>query len=259
MLEYSGDGVALSIFGLEIRYYAVLIVFGMALASFLSSKLMEKEGEDGEIIYDVAFWALPAAIIGARSWYVIFEADRFKDIWSIINIRTGGLAIQGGVMAAILAIYIFAKARKISFLMILDSIAPFLPLAQAIGRWGNFFNNEAYGYPLDAPWAVKINGVGHHPTFLYESVGDFLIFVFLLIFIYKYSKKRGQTSSLYFILYGLLRYFVEGFRMDSLYIGTFRVAQILAALGVVFGIIFFIILSKSGPDRIPLSNKAKES
>lgn len=255
MFEYRGDGVAFSLLGLEVRWYAVFIVTGMALATYLASKLMEKEGRDGDIIYDLALLALPTAVIGARIWYVIFEADRFNDFWSIINIRSGGLAIQGGVMAAMVISYLFSKKNKISFLMLLDCIAPFLPLAQSIGRWGNFMNNEAYGYPLDAPWAVIIDGVGHHPTFFYESVGDFLIFLFLLLYIYKYSRKRGQTTMLYFVLYGILRYVVEGFRMDSLYIGSLRVAQILGLLGAFIGFIFFIIISKKGEDRRPFLEK----
>ena len=149
-------------------------------------------------------------------------------------------------MMGILVSWIYLKRHQLPFLRVADCIIPFLPLAQSIGRWGNFFNNEAYGYAADVPWAVLINGKPHHPTFFYESAGDFLIFLFLWYYLRKRARTDGQTTMLYFVLYGLLRFVVEGFRTDSLYFGSLRVAQLLALAGLLLGFIGFAVLSKKG-------------
>lgn len=244
MFEYTGDGVAFTLFGLEVRWYGILIVTGMLLAVLLSSREARRKGMSEDIIYDLSLWILPAGVIGARLWYVLFEPQRFSSFWDVMNLRTGGLAIQGGVMAGFLASWLFLRRRKVSFLRVADCIIPFLPLAQAIGRWGNFFNNEAYGYAADVPWAVLINGKPHHPTFLYESIGDFLLFLFLWYALRKQNKKDGQVTALYFVFYGILRFFVEGFRTDSLYFGPLRVAQILALLGLLLGLVGYAVIAR---------------
>ena len=201
---------------------------------------------NGEVISDLALWVLPLGVVGARLWYVIFEPQRFHSLFDIINLRSGGLAIQGGVMMGILVSWIYLKRHQLPFLRVADCIIPFLPLAQSIGRWGNFFNNEAYGYAADVPWAVLINGKPHHPTFFYESAGDFLIFLFLWYYLRKRARTDGQTTMLYFVLYGVLRFVVEGFRTDSLYFGSLRVARLLALAGLLLGLIGFAVLSKKG-------------
>lgn len=244
MFEYQGDGVAFRLFGLDVRWYAVLIVCGMILAVYLASKEVERRGMDGELMYDLAVWVLPLGVVGARLWYVFFESQRFHSLWDVVNLRSGGLAIQGGIMVGLLVVYVFVKRHQISFLRLVDCGIPFLPMAQAIGRWGNFFNNEAYGYEADVPWAVIIDGVPHHPTFFYESVGDFAIFLFLWWFLRHRVRVDGQTTAWYLVLYGVLRFIVEGFRTDSLYWGPLRVAQILALTGFFFGLILLIRLSK---------------
>ncbi|MDD7433631.1 MAG: prolipoprotein diacylglyceryl transferase [Peptoniphilaceae bacterium] len=243
MFEYTGDGVAFSLFGIEIRWYAIMIVTGMFLAVLLATRESKKRGYGDEVISDLALWMLPIAVIGARIWYVIFEPQRFSTFLDVINIRSGGLAIQGGIMASLIVIFIFSRRRELPFFELTDLIAPGLALAQSIGRWGNFFNNEAYGYPTNVPWAVLIQGEPHHPTFFYESAGDFLIFLVLLIFLRRSKKINGRTTMLYFVLYGILRFFVEGLRTDSLYFGHFRVAQILSLCGIGIGILGFFILS----------------
>lgn len=248
MFEYLGDGVALSLFGLEVRWYGVLIVTGMMLAVFLASREFRRRGMKEDDIYDLALWAIPLGVVGARLWYVIFESHRFGSLLEVINLRTGGLAIQGGIMAGLLVSYLFTRRRNLSFWRVADTVIPFLPLAQSIGRWGNFFNNEAFGYEANVPWAVMIKGVPHHPTFFYESVGDFLIFLFLWWVLRKKVKVDGQVTMLYFILYGVLRFVVEGFRTDSLYFGPLRVAQILALIGVVLGIVGLLYFSKREPN-----------
>ncbi|MDD7593689.1 MAG: prolipoprotein diacylglyceryl transferase [Peptoniphilaceae bacterium] len=244
MFEYRGDGVAFNLFGIDVRWYGVLIVLGMMLAVYLTSKEVERRGMNGDLIYDLALWVLPLGVVGARLWYVLFEPQRFHSLYDVINLRSGGLAIQGGIMAGLLVVFVFVKRHELSFLRLVDCGIPFLPLAQSIGRWGNFFNNEAYGYEANVPWAVVIDGVPHHPTFFYESMGDFLIFLFLWWFLRHRVKVDGQTTALYFILYGVLRFFVEGFRTDSLYFGPLRVAQVLALIGLIVGVVLFIILSR---------------
>ena len=246
MFEYTGDGIAFNLFGIGVHWYGILIVIGMLLGVWLSSREMEHKGMNGEVISDLALWVLPLGVVGARLWYVIFEPQRFHSLFDIINLRSGGLAIQGGVMMGILVSWIYLKRHQLPFLRVADCIIPFLPLAQSIGRWGNFFNNEAYGYAADVPWAVLINGKPHHPTFFYESAGDFLIFLFLWYYLRKRARTDGQTTMLYFVLYGVLRFVVEGFRTDSLYFGSVRVAQLLALAGLLLGLIGFAVLSKKG-------------
>lgn len=244
MFHYEGDGVFLRLFGLDIRWYAICLVTGMLVGTYLASKEFERRGYSSDTIYDLALWALPAGVVGSRIWYVLFEMDRFPNLWAVLNIRSGGLAIQGGVMAGILVAYLFAKKRQIPFFTLVDCLSPFLILAQGIGRWGNFFNNEAYGYPTDLPWAVLIDGVGHHPTFFYESVGDILIFFFLYAHLRRQKVPKGKTTMLYFLCYGILRFFVEGLRMDSLYFGSIRVAQLLALTGAALGLIGLVWIRK---------------
>lgn len=243
-MQYTGDRVAFSLFGIDIYWYAVIIVTGMVLALFLVSKEMERRKMDPEVAYDIGLWILPFGVIGARLWYVIFEWHRYDSLMDIINIRDGGLAIQGGILAGILVGYFVAKKKKIAFLRLTDIVMPALALAQGIGRWGNFINNEAHGVPTDLPWGVIIDGVAYHPTFLYESIGDILLFAFLVLYTRKWLKRDGQVTCLYFVGYGILRFFVEGLRTDSLMFGSIRVAQLLAILGLVVGLIGFFILSK---------------
>ena len=166
----------------------------------------------------------------------------------MINIREGGLAIYGAVIGAIIVVYFFSKYNKIDFRDLADVCAPGLILGQAIGRWGNFINQEAHGTETTLPWAVIIDGKKYHPTFLYESIGNFLIFTFLMIYIRKYQKKKGEIILFYAILYGIVRFFVEGLRTDSLMFLGFRVSQVLSLFGVIVGSILFFLNRKYGKD-----------
>lgn len=244
-MQFKGSRVAFNLFGIPVYWYAILIVTGMVIAIYGASKLYKKIGGDEELIYDLAMWILPIAIIGARVYYVIFEWDQYAgDFMKMIDIRSGGLAIHGGVIAGTLVGYIFTKSKKVRFLPISDVAMVFLPLAQAIGRWGNFINNEAHGGPTDLPWAVIIDGQKYHPTFLYESLGNIVIFLFLLYFFNNKQKRYGQTTGLYLILYGILRFFVEGLRTDSLWWGPIRVAQLISIIFVVLGLIIFVVQAR---------------
>lgn len=247
-MQYQGNGVAFQLFGIEVRWYAIFIVTGMTLALRLVEREMESRGIDGQSIYDLAIWMIPIGVAGARIWYVLFEADRFHSLWDVINIRSGGLAIQGGIMAALLTCWIFAKKKDFSFLRLTDLLFPYVALAQAIGRWGNFTNNEAHGGPTSLPWGVWIDGVSYHPTFLYESIGDLLIFLFLYWYGRKKRKVDGQSSCWYLITYGLLRFFIEGLRTDSLMWGPCRVAQLLSLFGGLIGLVGLIVLSRKSPN-----------
>ncbi len=220
--------VAFEVFGISVRWYGILISLGMLIGTILALREAKRLGLDENKIIDLILFAIPSAIIGARTYYVIFNLDYYKgDILKMINIREGGLAIHGGVIAGVIVGYFFTKYHKLSFWQIADIIAPSLILGQAIGRWGNFINQEAYGTPTDLPWAINVNGVNVHPTFLYESIWNFCIFIFLMK--YRKSKKfNGELFYLYLVLYSTGRFFIEGLRIDSLMLGPFRVAQLLS-------------------------------
>lgn len=246
-MQFTGNPVAFEIFGLEIRWYAIFIVTGMILAVILADREARKQGFPKDTVSDLALFALPIGVIGARIWYVLFEWDSYQgDLMKMLNIRNGGLAIQGGIMAAVLVGLVYCKRKKLSFLQLADIIFPVVALAQGIGRWGNFTNNEAHGGPTDLPWGLLIHGQKVHPTFLYESLGDLLIFLLLWYLLHKKGKDQphGQIACLYLILYGILRFFVEGFRTDSLWWGSFRVAQILAMIGVAIGFLGIFLLRR---------------
>lgn len=244
-MQFQGSRVAFHLFGIPVYWYAILIVTGMIIAIYGASKLYKSIGGDEELVFDMALWILPIAIIGARLYYVVFEWDQYAgDFMKIIDIRSGGLAIHGGVLAGIIVGYIFCKKRKVKFLPLSDVVMVFLPLAQAIGRWGNFINNEAHGGPTDLPWGVIIDGQKYHPTFLYESIGNVIIFIILLNFFKKKQTRFGQTSALYLIFYGVLRFFVEGLRTDSLWWGPIRVAQLVSVVFIIVGILIFIIQAR---------------
>lgn len=243
MFEYNGSRIAFSLFGIDVYWYGLLIVSGMVLAIALIANELKKQEQDPDLIYDLSLWVIPAAIIGARLWYVIFEFDRYDSILEMINVRDGGLAIQGGIIAGVISGYIFSKRKKLNFIKLADLIFIFLPLAQAIGRWGNFINNEAYGYETNLPWAVIIDGKSYHPTFFYESLSNFILSM-VLWYLYRNKKlKDGTTTSLYLIFYGIIRFFVEGLRTDSLYWGPMRVAQLISIVFILLGIVLLVYMN----------------
>ncbi|MDO4594208.1 MAG: prolipoprotein diacylglyceryl transferase [Tissierellia bacterium] len=239
-IKVNNNPVAFKILGINIYWYAIIIITGILISAYIAKKEFIRYGYDGDFIYDFLIVMLPSAIICARIWYVVFEWDYYKlNPSQIINIRAGGLAIHGGIIGALIASYFFSKKRNIQLIDLADVVFPSVALGQAIGRWGNFMNMEAYGYPTNLPWAMEINGVGVHPTFLYESIGDLLIFIFLYLR-RKKNVNRGSQTALYLIFYGILRFFVEGLRTDSLYILGLRTAQLMSLLFIIIGIILFI-------------------
>ncbi|MDI9473136.1 MAG: prolipoprotein diacylglyceryl transferase [Tissierellia bacterium] len=220
--------VAFRIFGLEIRWYGLLMATGMLLASLLLLHFAKKKGYSEDSIYDLILVIIPSGIVGARLYYVVFNWGYYsQNLWRIVNLREGGLAIHGGVIAGVISGYIYCKSKNMDFFDVADMVAPGLVLAQAIGRWGNFANSEAHGGPTDLPWAIEVGGEMVHPTFLYESIWNILIFFFLM-WRYRNKEFNGELFLLYGILYSVGRYFIEGLRTDSLMIGGFRTAQVVS-------------------------------
>lgn len=256
------DAVAFEIFGFEIRWYALIITTGLMLGFWLILKRSGKYGINTDHLYDIFIFTVPSAIIGARAYYVFFEWDFYRlHPEKIIQIWNGGLAIHGAVFAGIAAVYFVCKHHKLKFLSTLDLMAPSLILGQAIGRWGNYFNMEAYGSETTLPWAITVieNGqmINVHPTFLYESVWNFMVFMVLMLIIERKKKFEGQTVCTYFIMYSLGRFFIEGLRTDSLYIMGLRTAQLVSLGLIALGIAGYIILGKRAA-KMPLAEVAGE-
>ena len=250
------DPVAFSIFGLDIMWYGLLIGIGFMLAVIISYMRAPKYGIDPDFILTLTIWIIPSAVIGARLYYVIFSWDDFSgNLSEIFNIRNGGLAVHGGLILCFIVSYFVCRHYKVKFLDAADLIAPVIPLAQAIGRWGNFFNEEAHGGPTDLPWAQIIAGTGYHPTFLYESIWCFLLFIFLMYFSKNNRRFPGQIVCLYGILYSVERFFVEGLRTDSLMIGPLRQAQVLSLALIAGCAVIYVFLRRQALRSDNMQNK----
>lgn len=239
------DPVAFRIFGIEIMWYGVLISTGVLFGVLVALRECRRTGFKEDNLLDFLLIAIPSAIVGARAYYVIFSWDFYsRNPSQIINIRNGGLAIHGALIAGIIVGILFCKKRKINVLELLDIVIPSVSLGQAIGRWGNYINQEAYGGPTNLPWGIVVNGQKVHPTFLYESIMDILIFIFLIWFRKNKKTTQGQVLSLYMILYSAARFFVEGLRTDSLMFMGMRVAQLVSLSAIIAGIAMWVYLKK---------------
>lgn len=243
-LEFNIDRVAFNIFGIDIFWYAILIVSAILIA-FLILKINNKKCNiEYKDILDLSIFLIPISIICARLYYVIFDLEYFlKEPSQIFNIRDGGLAIYGGIIGGIITCYVFCKKRNISFLDLLDYLVPCLALGQAIGRWGNFINIEAHGVQTDNLFRMGIieNGqyIEVHPTFLYESICTFVIFIILMV-VTKKRKFAGELTFIYLILYSFVRFFIEGLRTDSLMLFSLRISQVLSLVIFVLSCIMLI-------------------
>lgn len=234
-----------------VPWYSVLIVFGALLAVILASREEKTAGLKKDTVLDLALWILPVGIIGARIYYVAFSWDEFRgDLLSVLRIWEGGIAIYGALIAGFLTILVFSRVRKIHPLVLCDVAAPGVALAQAIGRWGNFFNMEAYGAPVTNPalrffpFAVLIpsdpESPWHMATFFYESLWDFLVFLFLIAARRRLFRRRGDVFFCYAFLYACGRLVIEDFRMDSLYTASsVRVSQLLSVVICAALLVFF--------------------
>lgn len=249
------DRVFLKLGPITIYWYAVLIVVAICIGVYFSTREAKKNGLGKEFITDLIFYTIPISILGARIYYVIFTFSKFKDnIIDIFKIWEGGLAIYGAVISGIIFIIYYCKKKNKDILLTLDTMVPYLILGQAIGRWGNFINKEAYGIKttlshlkeLHIPNFIiermYIDGYYRIPTFLYESLWCLLGFIILLIIRKKNKyKDNGILIYSYLIWYGIGRFFIEGLRTDSLYLGVFRISQIVSIILILIGIVGIII------------------
>ncbi len=221
---------------LSIRFYGVVIAFGLLLAVLYALRRAKVFGLKQDDILDGVLWVTPFAILCARAYYCVFSWDKFAaDPISVLYIWKGGLAIYGGVLGAAVGVVVFTRIKHIRLPAVLDLVSLGFLIGQSIGRWGNFFNREAFGAPTDGFFRMGLFNrftqayEYYHPTFLYESVWNAVGFV-LLHFLSKRRQYDGQIALGYVVWYGLGRAIIEGLRMDSLYWGSFRVSQVLAAL-----------------------------
>ena len=246
-----------------IYWYGVIIATGAFLGLYIATKESDRLGMKKDLMIDLVVFAIPISIIFARIYYVIFEWDRYKDgPWTdVFAIWEGGIAIHGALIGAVLTAIIFARVKKVSFWQLADIAAPSLILGQAIGRWGNFMNQEAHGGPIsEAAYQnfhqylpdfimnqMCIDGVMYYPTFLYESFWNILVFIFLLVLRRK-NPLRGEVFLSYVMTYSVGRFFIEGMRTDSLYIhGTnIRMAQFISILIIVGAAALLIYRRKTG-------------
>jgi phosphatidylglycerol:prolipoprotein diacylglycerol transferase len=248
--EFTSPGPVIFDLGpIQVRWYGLLIASAVIIGVLLVEKLAPRRGIDSEVISELPIWLVPVAVIGARTYYVIFQWPQYaQNPGNIIAIWQGGIAIHGAIIGGLLATIAFAKVKRISFWGIADVVAPAVALGQAIGRWGNFFNSEAYGAPTDLPWKLLIppaqRPIGmadvayYHPTFLYESIWNFLVFLGLIWLLrrdHMATMKRGTIFLVYFLAYSCGRIWIEALRTDSLMLGSIRMAQLVSAIGILAG------------------------
>ncbi len=262
--EFSFDRVAFELFGKSIYWYGVIIMLGI-IAAFAHALIRGKqEGIQSDDILDVGIFTVLFGVIGARLYYVVTTLDthQYDSFIDVIAVWQGGLAIYGGIIAGCTAVVVTCLVKKINPLKVTDAVAPGVGLAQAIGRWGNFMNGEAYGYEVAEGSPLYTFRMGlvseytntgkemhfYHPTFLYESLWNILGFIIITL-LYRKKKFNGQVTLMYFTWYGFGRMFIEGLRTDSLYVGPFRISQVVGAVCFIAGAALLtagFVLSRKG-------------
>ncbi|SHE28767.1 phosphatidylglycerol:prolipoprotein diacylglycerol transferase [Atopostipes suicloacalis DSM 15692] len=258
------DPVAISIGPIKIYWYGIIIALAMLIGISLATKEAQKLGLEEDTMVDMALWAIPIGFIGARLYYVLFKWDYYiQNPSEIIAIWNGGIAIYGGLIAGGLAVYWFARRKKMTLTLLLDILAPSVLLAQSIGRWGNFINQEAHGGAVSRQFLetlylpefiieqMNINGTYYHPTFLYESLWSLLGFILLIILRnQKGLLRRGEVALSYVIWYSFGRFFIEGMRTDSLWIGDImRASQVLSLVLFISAIVLWIYRRRAYPTK----------
>lgn len=264
-LEMEINRVAFTVFGVPIYWYGVCIALGLLLGMLYAFRYAKSYGIDADRMVDVIFASTIAAIIGGRAYYVATAPFEYQSIWEMIDIRLGGIAIYGGIIAAFAMGALMCRVRKVPMLPMFDLAAQGFLIGQCLGRWGNFFNQEAFGGNTTLPWGMISESTQQylqavqetlaaqgmtvdpsmpvHPTFLYESIWCGLGFLLL----WRYSKHRrfhGEMTLLYIMWYGFERFFVEGLRTDSLMVGNVRISQAVAALSVAAALVLWVILRR---------------
>ena len=266
--EFSVDRVAAQLFGKPIYWYGVIIMLGI-VAAFVHAMIRSKpEGFTHDDVLDMGIFTVLFGVLGARLYYVLTTLDthEYKNIIDVFAIWEGGLAIYGGIIGGCTALVLTAVYKKINPLRVMDAVAPGVMLAQAIGRWGNFMNGEAYGYEVPSDSLLYPFRMGllseytetgstmhyYHPTFLYESLWNITGFI-LISCLYRKKKFNGQVALMYFAWYGFGRMFIEGLRTDSLYVGPFRISQVVGAVcfaaGTALIVAGMILVSKGKLDK----------
>ncbi|SIS43220.1 prolipoprotein diacylglyceryl transferase [Salimicrobium flavidum] len=248
------DPVFLELGALNIYWYGLIIATGALLGLWLATHESERLGLKKDYMVDLLVYAIPIAILSARIYYVIFEWDQYAGgpFWKVFAVWEGGIAIHGALIGSVITGIIYTRVRKLSFWMMADIAAPSIILGQAIGRWGNFMNQEAHGGPVSEAFyqnfmqylpgfitqQMCIDGTMYHPTFLYESIWNILGFVMLLLLARKINPRRGEVFLSYVIWYSFGRFFIEGMRTDSLYIvGQLRTAQVISIVLIIVAVI----------------------
>lgn len=259
---------------LTIRWYGLLIASAVLIGVSLSQYLAKRRNVDPNAIADLAIWLVIGAIPCARLYYVLFEWEQYAQRpEDIIAIWKGGIAIHGAILGGLVATIIFARMQKLSVWLLADLVVPSLILGQAIGRWGNFFNSEAFGSPTNLPWKLYIppqqrppayiNYQYFHPTFLYESLWNVLIFVILITLFFRDLKRKphlkvGTLALIYLVGYSAGRIWIEGLRTDSLMVGPLRIAQIVSLVSIILGLAGLAWLywfRRPLPDVVPPENQ----
>lgn len=248
---------------IQIYWYSFFLLIAFLIGGLLILKEAKKQNIEEDFIVNLFFYTVPIAFLGARLYYVIFNFDYYSvNLVDIFKIWEGGLAIHGGLLAAFIFIYYYTKKHHVSLWKTTDILVISLILGQAIGRWGNFFNGEAHGFEttlatlqnLHLPnFIIKgmyINGHYYIPTYLYESIWDFIGFLLLLFYRSRKTTKIGQTSGLYLVWYGIGRCMIEGMRTDSLMLGNIRMAQLVSIITLVIGIVLIIRGRKEKPYQL---------
>lgn len=245
--------VAFNIFGFNVYYYSLCILLGVIVAYILITREGKKQGLQKEFISDLIFYTLIIGILGARVYYCVFNLDYYlANPSEILKIYNGGLAIHGGVIAGLIFVYFYTKKKNVSFIKILDIVAPAVIIAQSFGRWGNFFNQEAHGgittyqnlknmhIPEFIINGMHIEGKYYYPTFFFESIWCLIGFIILMIARKNKNLKKGFQIGFYFIWYGIGRFFIEALRTDSLMFFGLKIAQIVSLIGIIIGIIIIV-------------------
>ncbi|MGM0867510.1 MAG: prolipoprotein diacylglyceryl transferase [Bacillota bacterium] len=251
------DRIAFEIGPITVYWYGIIIAFGIVLGLYLATKEAKRSGFHNDIIIDLMMWAIPIALISARMYYVIFNWEYYSNnLGEMIAIWEGGIAIHGALIGATITAVVFAKKRGVSFWKLADILAPSIILGQAIGRWGNFMNQEAHGGPVTRGFLENlqlpdliinqmfINGQYYHPTFLYESIWNIVGFI-VLIMLRRINLRQGELFLSYIIWYSIGRFFIEGMRTDSLMLTeTLRMAQFISIVLVISSLLILVYRRK---------------
>ncbi|MDC3412262.1 prolipoprotein diacylglyceryl transferase [Aquibacillus sp. 3ASR75-11] len=267
------DRVFIELGPFTIYWYGVIIATGAFLGLWMATRETERLGLKKDIFIDLVLYAIPIAILSARIYYVVFEWDRYAGgpWWKVFAVWEGGIAIHGALIGSIITTIVYAKVKQVSFWQLVDIAAPGLLVGQAIGRWGNFMNQEAHGGPVSQvaydnflqylpDFIVNqmfIDGTMYHPTFLYESLWNILGLILILI-LRKYNPRRGELFFSYLIWYSVGRFFIEGMRTDSLYLfGELRTAQVISVVLIVGSIVYIMYRRKTGQANKRYNGKKK--